>query len=86
MSLYKIKDSDPVSSVNEHSGIPINADNLLDGKYSREVYIHPSDHWDCMSISPNNAAFKLSFTEPLISFYSCCIVTYKDYGRFMITL
>jgi len=86
MSLYKLSESDQIYSANEKGGIPIDADNLLDEGCKREVHIHPSDKKGCACFSPNNAAFYLVFSQPLIAFFGCCIVPYENYGKLTISL
>lgn len=86
MSIYKIKENDTcISPANEKDQIPIDAENLLDGKCAREVLIHPSND-NQLCISPNNAAFRINFNSPLVSFFACSIVTYEKHKRIMICL
>ncbi len=87
MSLYKIHEDDLVYPAHEPNAVPFNAGDILNSDCLREVYAHPFENTNMMCVSPNNAAFYMGFTRPVISFFGCCVVTYmKDYGRLMIAL
>ena len=87
MSLYKLKEEDPIYPAHEHDAICINSEDILNKNTAREVYAHPFEHTKLMCVSPNNAAFYVGLQPPIIAFYGCCVITYgKDYGRLMIAL
>jgi len=85
MSLYKIHPEDPLYP--DRDGIEIDAPDILSDDCLRTVMIHSSYGSDLMCMSPNNATFRLSLIEPVVSFFSCCIETVeRPEGRLLVTL
>ena len=49
--------------------ISINSGNFFSKNNLMEVYLHPADKEGNMAISPNNGAFLLNLSFPVVNFY-----------------
>jgi hypothetical protein len=44
-----------------------------------EVFLHPAEDGTIMAVSPNNGAFLLNLTVPIVNFYIIICNTNEDY-------
>jgi len=65
--------------------LPVNPSDFLCLNTVMEVHLHPVDHSSAMAVSPNNCAFLLNLTLPVVNFY-LVMLHWTDEGAAKLTV